>query len=282
MGFVSNSIQCIGPHGFHRMAYTDWGAPAAERVLFCVHGLTRNGRDFDYLAAALEDRYRTLCPDIAGRGKSARLSHSEDYNNRQYVADVIALFARSGTERIDWLGTSMGGMMGMITASMPESPIRRLILNDIGPWLPKAALQRIADYVGSVQHFDDKAGVEGYLRTVHEPFGALTDDQWRHLAEHSSYPRDDGGYELACDPKIGDAFQAMAIDDVDLWALWDRIECPVLVLRGIDSDLLSADVAKEMASRGPKADVVEIEGCGHAPALMDGAQIATVRDWLLG
>lgn len=282
MGFISNAIQCIGPHGFHRMAYTDWGAPAAERVLFCVHGLTRNGRDFDYLAAALEDRYRTLCPDIAGRGKSDRLTHSEDYNNRQYVADVMALFARSGADHIDWVGTSMGGMMGMIVASMPGSPIRRLILNDIGPWLPKAALQRIADYVGSVQQFDDRAGVEGYLRTVHEPFGALTDDQWRHLAEHSSYPRDDGGYELACDPKIGDAFQAMAIDDVDLWALWDRIECPVLVLRGADSDLLSADVANEMASRGPKAEVVEIEGCGHAPALMDGGQIATVRDWLLG
>lgn len=282
MGFVSNSLQCIGPHGFHRMAYTDWGVPAAERVLFCVHGLTRNGRDFDYLAAALEDRYRTLCPDIAGRGKSARLSHSEDYNNRQYVSDVMALFARSGAESIDWFGTSMGGMMGMLAASMPGSPIRRLVLNDIGPWLPKAALQRIADYVGSVQEFGDVDGVETYLRTVHAPFGALTDDQWRHLAEHSSYPRDGGGYELACDPKIGDAFQTMAIDDVDLWALWDRIECPVLVLRGVDSDLLSADVAKEMAQRGPKAEVVEIEGCGHAPALMDGAQIATVRDWLLG
>ena len=167
MGFVSNSLQCIGPHGFHRMAYTDWGVPAAERVLFCVHGLTRNGRDFDYLAAALEDRYRTLCPDIAGRGKSARLSHSEDYNNRQYVSDVMALFARSGAESIDWLGTSMGGMMGMLAASMPGSPIRCLVLNDIGPWLPKAALQRIADYVGSVQEFDDKEGVEAYLRTVH-------------------------------------------------------------------------------------------------------------------
>ncbi len=282
MGFVSNSIQCIGPHGFHRMAYTDWGVPVAERVLFCVHGLTRNGRDFDYLAAALEDHYRTLCPDVAGRGKSARLSHSEDYNNRQYVSDVMALFARSGAESIDWVGTSMGGMMGMVAASMPGSPIRRLVLNDIGPWLPKAALQRIADYVGSVQEFDDKEGVEGYLRTVHAPFGALTDDQWRHLAEHSSRPRDGGGYELACDPKIGDAFQSMAIDDVDLWALWDMIECPVLVLRGVDSDLLSADVAEEMAQRGPKADVVEVEGCGHAPALMDGAQIATVRDWLLG
>lgn len=282
MGFVSNSLQCIGPHGFHRMAYTDWGVPSAERVLFCVHGLTRNGRDFDYLAAALEDRYRTLCPDIAGRGKSARLTNSEDYNNRQYVSDVMALLARSGADSIDWFGTSMGGMMGMITASMPGSPIRRLVLNDIGPWLPKAALQRIADYVGSVQEFDDVDGVETYLRTVHAPFGALTDDQWRHLAEHSSHPRNGGGYELACDPKIGDAFQTMAIDDVDLWALWDRIECPVLVLRGVDSDLLSADVAREMAQRGPKAEVVEIEGCGHAPALMDGVQIAIVRDWLLG
>lgn len=282
MGFVSNSLQCIGPHGFHRMAYTDWGVPSAERVLFCVHGLTRNGRDFDYLAAALEDRYRTLCPDIAGRGKSARLTNSEDYNNRQYVSDVMALFARSGAESIDWVGTSMGGMMGMLMASMPGSPIRRLVLNDIGPWLPKAALQRIADYVGSVQDFDDVDGVETYLRTVHAPFGALTDDQWRHLAEHSSYPKDGGGYGLACDPKIGDAFQSMAIDDVDLWALWDRIECPVLVLRGVDSDLLSADVAQEMPRRGPKAEVVEIEGCGHAPALMDGVQIAIVRDWLLG
>jgi pimeloyl-ACP methyl ester carboxylesterase len=281
MGMSRHDFLGMGSVAFHRLAYVAWGAPGNPRVLFCVHGLTRNGRDFDYLAAALEDSYRVLCPDVLGRGASDWAASASDYNYPQYVADATALLARSGAEAVDWLGTSMGGLMGMIAAAMPGSPLRRLILNDIGPWIPKASLDRIAGYVGTDPVFDDMAGVEAYHRTVHAPFGALSDAQWHHLAVHNMRERDGGGYGLAYDPAIGDAFRANPIDDLDMWAVWDRIECPVLVLRGANSDLLTAEVAEEMTRRGPKAELAEFENCGHAPALMDPAQIATVRDWLL-
>ncbi len=282
MGMSQHTFPGIGSAAFHRLAYVEWGAPASPDVLVCVHGLTRNGRDFDYIAAALEDRYRVLCPDVLGRGASGWAASAKDYNYLQYVADATALLARSGAEAVDWLGTSMGGIIGMIAAATPGSPIRRLILNDIGPWITKASLDRIAGYVGSDPHFDDLEDVEAYLRTVHAPFGALSDAQWRHLAVYSAREREGGGYALAYDPKIGDAFRANPIEDVDMWALWDRIEVPVLVLRGAQSDLLTAAVAAEMTQRGPKAALVEFPDCGHAPALMDPVQIATVRDWLLG
>ena len=282
MAMSRHTLLALGSAAFHRLAYVEWGAPANPRVLFCVHGLTRNGRDFDFVAAALEDSYRVLCPDVLGRGASAWAVNATDYNNLQYVADATALLARSGAEAVDWLGTSMGGLMGMIAAATPGSPVRRLILNDIGPWIPKASLERIAGYVGADPYFDDLAGVETYHRTVHAPFGLLSDGQWRHLAEHNSRAREGGGYGLAYDPAIGEAFRANPIEDIDLWALWDRIEIPVMVLRGEESDLLTREVAEEMTRRGPKASLVEFRDCGHAPALMDPAQIALIRDWLLG
>jgi pimeloyl-ACP methyl ester carboxylesterase len=263
------------------MAYTDWGSPENPRVLLCVHGLTRNGRDFDFLAAALEDRYRVVCPDVAGRGRSDWLSRSEDYNNRQYVADMVTLNARLGIAEMDWLGTSMGGLMGMLMASMPGTPVRRLVLNDVGPWIPKAALERIGDYVGQDPQFDGLAGVEAYHRQVHASFGQLTDTQWRHLAKHNIRLREDGTHGLAYDPAIGDAFRSGTLENVDMWALWDAVRCPVLVLRGADSDLLPKDVAEEMTRRGPKADLVQFADCGHAPALMAPDQIDAVRRWLV-
>jgi pimeloyl-ACP methyl ester carboxylesterase len=281
MGMSRHSLLAVGSSAFHRLAYGAWGAPGSARVLLCVHGLTRNGRDFDFLAAALEDSYRVVCPDVLGRGASARAASTKDYQIAQYVADATALIARLGVERVDWLGTSMGGLMGLFAASLPGTPIRRLVLNDIGPFVPKASLERIAAYVGTNPRFADIDGVEQYLRTVHAPFGDLTDTQWRHLATHGALPLDGGGYGLAYDPKIGDAFRAAPIADLDLWALWDRIECPVLVLRGAESDLLTRSVAEEMTQRGPKAELIEFANCGHAPALMAPEQIAAVRDWLL-
>jgi pimeloyl-ACP methyl ester carboxylesterase len=280
MGMSRHSLLAVGSSAFHRLAYVAWGAPAAP-VLLCVHGLTRNGRDFDFLAAALEDSFRVICPDVLGRGASAGAASAKDYNTAQYVADATALIARLGVERVDWLGTSMGGLMGLFAASLPGTPIRHLVLNDIGPFVPKASLERIAAYVGTDPRFDDIGGVEQYLRTVHAPFGDLTEAQWRHLATHGARPLDGGGYGLAYDPKIGDAFRAAPIADLDLWALWDRIECPVLVLRGAESDLLTREVAEEMTQRGPKAELIEFAGCGHAPALMAPEQITAVRDWLL-
>lgn len=280
MGMSRHSFLALGSSAFHRLAYVAWGAPAVP-VLLCVHGLTRNGRDFDFLAAALEDSYRVVCPDVLGRGASAWAASAKDYHTWQYVADATALIARLGVEQVDWLGTSMGGLMGMFAASLPGSPVRRLILNDIGPFVPKASLERIGEYVGKDPRFADVDSVEQYLRTVHAPFGALTDTQWRHLATHGARPQDSGGYGLAYDPGIGDAFRANPIADLDLWMLWDRIKCPVLVLRGAESDLLTRSVAAEMTQRGPKAELIEFAGCGHAPALMAAEQIAAVRDWLL-
>jgi len=267
--------------GFHAIAYTQWGRDDARRTVLCVHGLTRNGRDFDHLALDLADAYRVVCPDVVGRGKSDRLTNPDLYGYPQYMADMAALIARLDVEAVDWVGTSMGGLIGMMLAAMPKSPIRRLVVNDVGPFLPKAALERIAGYVGKDPVFDDIRGVEAYLRLVLMGFGNLSDEEWRHMAEHSARRLPDGRFGLAYDPGIGKAFTAQPLDDVDLWPVWDRIQCPVLVLRGVDSDLLLPETAEEMTRRGPKARLVEVPHCGHAPSLMKPDQIAAVRTFLL-
>ncbi|NUB15642.1 alpha/beta fold hydrolase [Azospirillum brasilense] len=281
MPMSERSFLGLSAVGFHRVAYTQWGREDAARTVVCVHGLTRNGRDFDALALDLADRYRVACPDVVGRGKSGRLANPTLYGYPQYCADMAALIARLGVESVDWVGTSMGGLIGMLLAAQPDSPIRRLVVNDIGPFIPKAGLQRIADYVGKDPVFEDLAAVESYLRFVLMGFGRLSDEAWRHMAEHSARLRPDGCYGLAYDPAIAEAFKAQPMEDVDLWAVWDRIRCPVLVLRGATSDILPAETAEEMTRRGPKARLVEFAHTGHAPALMTGDQIAAVRDFLL-
>lgn len=280
MPMSERSFLGLSAAGFHRVAYTQWGRDDAPAVL-CVHGLTRNGRDFDPLALALADRRRVACPDVVGRGKSAWLPVPALYGYPQYCADMAALIARMGVDQVDWVGTSMGGLIGMTLAAQPNSPIRRLVINDVGPLISKAGLQRIADYVGKDPVFEDVAAVEAYLRFTLMGFGRLTDGQWRHLAEHSARQRPDGLLGLAYDPGIADAFKAQPMQDVDLWALWDRLTCPVLVLRGADSDLLTAETAEEMTRRGPGARIIEIPHTGHAPALMSEEQIAVVRSFLL-
>jgi pimeloyl-ACP methyl ester carboxylesterase len=278
---VTKTFLGLGPHGFHRVAYYEWGDPEDSRVVVCAHGLTRTGRDFDALAGNLGDRYRVACPDMPGRGQSAWLSHPPDYGYPVYLADAAALIARLGAERLDWVGTSMGGLIGMMLAAQPGTPIRRLILNDVGPFIPQGAVERIAAYVGTDPRFPDRGALESYLRRVHAPFGPLTDDQWHHLAEHSARPIRDGTLALHYDPSIGAAFRDVPPQDVDLWAVWDAVRCPVLVLRGAQSDLLTRQTAEEMAHRGPGATVVELTGVGHAPALVDPGQIEIVRSWLV-
>jgi pimeloyl-ACP methyl ester carboxylesterase len=273
-------LHCLGPHGFHRVAYTEWGRPAEGRVVICVHGLTRNGRDFDLLAQALIPERRVLCPDVVGRGHSDWLAHKEEYGYPLYLSDMTALIARSGVEQVDWVGTSMGGLIGMMLAAQPYSPIRRLVVNDVGPFLPRASLERIAQYVGKAPVFADVDALERYLRIVSAPFGPLTDDQWRHLAMHSTRRYDDGTVTMSYDPAIADAFSG-ELQDVVLWPVWDAISCPTLLLRGRQSDLLLAETAQEMTQRGPRARLVEFEGIGHAPMLMVDDQIAVVREFLL-
>ncbi|WP_029006976.1 alpha/beta fold hydrolase [Azospirillum halopraeferens] len=281
MPMSEHSVLGLSPAGFHRIAYTRWGRPDAARTVVCVHGLTRNGRDFDALALRLADAARVVCPDVVGRGRSDWLSNPDLYGYPQYLADMNALLARLDVETVDWVGTSMGGLIGMMLAAQPNSPIRRLVLNDVGPFVTRAGLERIADYVGKDPVFEDLAAVESYLRFVLMGFGTLADEQWRHMARTSARPLPDGRYGLAYDPGIGRAFTAQPLADVDLWPLWDRVRCPVLVLRGADSDILSADAAAEMARRGPAARLVEFPHVGHAPSLMVDDQIAVVRDFLL-
>lgn len=276
---TAHDLSCLGPHGFHRIAYAEWAGPPGARTVLCVHGLTRNGRDFDDLARALSRSCRVVCPDIVGRGRSQWLSHAADYGYPLYLADMAALIARLDVAEIDFVGTSMGGLIGMMLAAQPGSPIRRLVVNDIGPLIAKEGLLRIASYVGADPVFADLAALEAYLRTVSASFGALSDAQWRHLAEHGARRRPDGTFGRAYDPAIAGAFKDVA-GDIDLWPVWDAIRCPTLVLRGAESDLLRAGDAAAMTRRGPQARLVEFPGIGHAPALMDGAQIAVIEDFL--
>jgi len=281
MPMTAKYFSGLGPHGFHRVHYLEWGDPTNDRVVFCVHGLTRNSRDFDHLAAALAADCRVLCPDIVGRGQSEWLPHKTDYVYPQYVADMATLIARSGVERLDWIGTSMGGIIGMMLAAQPGSPIRKLVMNDVGPFLPKAGLERIGTYVGQPVHFADLDEMERYVRAIAAPFGPLTDEQWRHLTVHSARQRADGRYEFSYDPGIAEPFRSPELADIDLWPFWDQVRCPTLVLRGAESDVLNREDADAMRQRGPRAKLVEWAGIGHAPALMAAEQIQVVRDWLL-
>lgn len=268
--------------GYHRVVYDEWGLADPSPAVVCVHGLTRNARDFDSLAPALaEDGRRVACPDVVGRGRSDWLRNADLYGYPQYVADMTALIARLDVESVDWVGTSMGGLIGMMIAAMPRSPIRRLVLNDVGPFVPKAALDRIAGYVGDPV-FADMAELEAAMRVNSEGFGPLTDAQWQHLARHSARRRDDGTYGLAYDPEIARPLHETELTDVAVWPVWDAIRCPVLLLRGGRSDVLLAETAEEMTTRGPPTEVVLLPECGHAPMLMDDGQIAVVRDWLRG
>lgn len=276
----ARQLRCLGPNGFHRMAYYEWGDAANLNVLICAHGLSRTGRDFDSFAQTLQTQYRVICPDVVGRGQSDWLSHADDYGYPLYLSDMTALIARTGADNVDWVGTSMGGLIGMMLAAQPGSPIRRLVVNDVGPFVPKSALERIGLYVGKAPRFDSIEALEQYVRAVSAPFGPLTDAQWHHLAVHSSRRCSDGSFEMAYDRAIATPFSG-ALQDVALWPFWDAIQCPTLVLRGRDSDLLLHDTAQEMTRRGPRARLVEFAGIGHAPMLMAQDQIDVVREFLL-
>ncbi|HVK56031.1 MAG TPA: alpha/beta hydrolase [Burkholderiales bacterium] len=274
----SRRFLAFSPSGFHHVAYTQWGDPDNPRVVFCVHGLTRNGRDFDFLAGALERDYRVICPDVIGRGKSDWLTNKADYGYPLYVSQMAALIAHIGVEEIHWVGTSMGGLIGMFLAGLPGTPIRRLVMNDIGPFLPKASLERLAQYVGKDPAFDTFEQLEAHVRIISAPFGPLTDAQWRHLATHCSYVDSAGKYRFAYDPAIGEPFKAEQ-QDINLEPMWNAVRCPVLVIRGKESDLLLPETLEKMKSR-PNTEAVEIEGTGHAPMFMNSDQIEIVRSFL--
>jgi pimeloyl-ACP methyl ester carboxylesterase len=275
-----HSFRSLSPHGFHRVVYREWGHPASSRVVVCVHGLTRNGRDFDALASALSDRFRVLCPDMPGRGDSEWLRDPNDYGFPTYLSVAAALLAHAQVERVAWVGTSMGGLLGMVLAAQPDTPVTRLIVNDVGPMIEPAALLRIAGYVGLDPAFDSFQALEAHVREVSAPFGALTDEQWTALARSTARQTPDGRWRLKYDPGIAVPFRAAAAPAADLWALWDAIRCPTLLLRGAESDLLSPQTAAAMLSRGPKPRLIEFAGIGHAPMLLTPEQITPVATFL--
>jgi pimeloyl-ACP methyl ester carboxylesterase len=285
------SLRCLGPNGFHRIAYTEWGDAGAKRVVICAPGLTRNGRDFDFLARRLAAHCRVICLDVAGRGASEWLPNKADYGFDLYQSDAAALIARAAAPEVDWVGTSMGGIIGMLLASQPGSPIRRLVLNDIGALIPWSALSRLKGFVRRHEPFSDLGAVERHVREVCASFGPLNDAQWRHLAEHSVQRQEDGRYRLAYDPSIEASLWNGAdlnmpigpglMRGMNLWRKWDAIRAPTLILRGADSDVLPRDVALEMQKHGPQANLAEFAGIGHAPALMSEDQIAAVEAFLL-
>ncbi len=260
---------------FHRLAFTAWGDPHAQPVV-CVHGLTRNGRDFDVLAAFLADEFYLICPDLPGRGKSAWLADAALYQPPHYVQALAHLLAFIDRP-VHWIGTSLGGICGMIAAAAPGNAIRRMVLNDVGPFVPRAALARIGTYVGATPVFADLNAAERYFRSVHGAFGALSDAQWRHMAQTSVRKLRDGGLSLHYDPAIALAFQGAGPQDADMWALWEAIDTSMLVLRGETSDLLLEETFARMIE---KASGHIVAACGHAPALMDQGTIGVIREFL--
>ena len=264
---------------FHRLAFVEFGNPAAPAVL-CVHGLTRNGRDFDILADSLADRYHVICPDLPGRGRSEWLRDGALYQPPSYVIALAHLLAWLN-KPVAWVGTSLGGICGMMVAAAAHTPITSLVLNDIGPHIPAAALGRIRDYMGEAPAaFPDLVALEAHLRTVHAPFGPLTDPQWAALALHSARPVEGGGLALHYDPAIAEPIRASVPMDADLGAIWTAIRVPVLALRGATSDLLTEATLARMEEDGAATHTVP--ACGHAPALMDGPTIAVIRRFLDG
>lgn len=284
--FQVKTVECLSPAGLHNMAYKEWGDPKNPEVLLCVHGVTRVSDDFDALATAMADRYRVICPDVVGRGRSSWLTNPQFYQLPQYVSDMVTLIARLDVKQVDWFGTSMGGLIGMGVAALKDNPIRKMMLNDIGPTINFAALMRIAEYMGKEVRFPTfEAGVD-YIRTIAAPFGPHSDEQWRKLAGDVLRQQKDGQWSRHYDPAIAQAFSTFteenaAQSEAALWAIYDAIQCPVLLVRGSESDLLSRETADLMTQRGPRAALTELAGIGHAPTFMQPEQIALARDFFI-
>ncbi|MBN8530847.1 MAG: alpha/beta hydrolase [Alphaproteobacteria bacterium] len=271
--------------GTHPLAIHEWGEPTNPDVVICVHGLTRNARDFDFLAAALAPKYRVIAPDIAGRGDSPPLPNPAWYTNPVSAADMLALMKQLNIESCRWVGTSMGGIIGMILAATHPKKIKKLVLNDIGAELPKEGLHFISQYVGRFMEFPDEASYRAFVTATYTDFlrGGLQIAE--HVFQHSASRQPDGSYRLRYDPKIGDVFRAanspeMLKQDIPLWEIWDKIACPVLLLHGANSNILTAATAQKMTQTGPRATLVTYPGIGHCPSLMEADQIQTVTEWL--
>jgi pimeloyl-ACP methyl ester carboxylesterase len=279
-------VQCISPSGLHRMAYTEWGDPANPRVLLCVHGLTRSGRDFDAVAKAFSREYRVVCPDVVGRGLSDWLVAPGHYGVPQYVSDMVALIARLNVETVDWFGTSMGGLIGLGLAGMPNSPIRKMLLNDVGPHIEPVALERIGRYLGKDETFATLEDAVDNAAQLAASFGPLTTDEWRAINTPLLQERD-GRWGYRYDPKIAVPFaaadsNAASLGEAILWHSLAATQHPVLVVRGEYSDLLSRETVEKMVATGHAVTSAEVAGVGHAPAFLAPDQIEIAHRFFLG
>jgi pimeloyl-ACP methyl ester carboxylesterase len=280
-----NHAQCLSARGLHRMAYWEWGDAANPRVLVCVHGLSRQGRDFDVLAQAMSAEYRVVCPDVVGRGASDALADPTGYQIPAYVADMVTLLARLNAVTLHWVGTSMGGLIGLGLASLKQSPISRLVLNDVGPAIRFEAIQRIGAYLGAPLRWNTLDEAADYLWSISQSFGPHTREQWLALTRPMLKP-DGDGFKPHYDANIAVPFKALtaemvAAGEAMTWFAYDAITCPTLLLRGADSDLLTPETAQAMTQRGPKAQLREFAGVGHAPMLVADDQVRVVREFLL-
>ncbi len=275
----TRSVMALDPQGFHRVVYHEWGDADNDRVLVCVHGLARNSRDFDDLARVLCRDYRVVCPDMPGRGESDWLAAGINYDIPRYLSDMATLLARLDVDQVDWVGTSMGGIIGTCLAALPNSPIRSLVLNDIGCFIGKAALQRIADYLGD-HRFDSLAAVEEYMRTTYTAYQGLDNKQWQHLAKYGHRRIPDGQYGLHYDPRIAEQSREIQDQDIDLEPVWSQVKCPQMLIWGDQSDVLTADTVARMQQLRPDIDLYRIPGMTHAPSLMETEQINAIQRWL--
>ncbi|MGQ0526734.1 MAG: alpha/beta fold hydrolase [Alphaproteobacteria bacterium] len=285
MSFTEQSLLSQTDSGAHRVVYNDWGAPDGKPVV-CVHGLTGNSHDFDELARVfIEHGYRLITPDLPGRGRSDFLKNPADYNYDQYCKDLRAVLSHAELEnrKIDWLGVSLGGLLGIRLAGELNNSIKRLILNDVGPEVPKPALDFIQKVISQTYVFDTITDLERRMRETRGlTWGPVTDEQWKHMAEHNARALEDGSITYSYDPQIGLLFEDEPTGPTDLWPAWDKITCPVLTIRGKKSVVLTANILDEMKIRGPARamDIAILPDCGHVPSLMAPKQIQLVLEWL--
>lgn len=274
----TGSVKALNSQGFHRMVYHEWGNADNDRVLVCVHGLARNSRDFDALALALARDYRVICPDIVGRGASDWLPAGVPYDIPRYMNDIAVLLARLNVDKVDWIGTSMGGIIGICLAAMPGNPIRSLVLNDVGSYVSSAALQRIAAYLGD-QRFDSLPQLEAWMRQTYTAYQGLSDAQWQHLL-HYGHRQVGEQFGFHYDPRIAETTRENQHQDVDLMPVWQQVNCPQLLIWGDQSDVLTAATVRQMRQHKPDLDLYQIPGMTHAPSLMEPDQINAVVQWL--
>lgn len=274
----TESVMGLSSTGLHRMVYHEWGNPDNERVLVCVHGLARNGRDFDDIAKSLSREYRVICPDMPGRGESDWLANPADYAMPQYLSNIMLLLARLNVEKVDWLGTSMGGIIGMLLASLPNSPIRKLILNDIGAFVSQTSLQRIGEYLVP-QYFATQEAAKAFMQATYPGLSNLSAAQWQHLTQQG-FKQGAQGWTQHYDPAIGDTTRATADQDIDLWPVWRAIQCPQMLIWGEASDILTQATVEQMQHENPQMSLYSLPGVPHVPSLMEASHIHEITQWL--